>query len=343
MKIYQIAAVTYDDPAWEDLLNQLSWRDMAIMLGVNGWGSSATGSIYKPQLYDMDGPSAISYILDIFTNRLTYKSVCYPSEAVIASTWNEDLAHQFGESISGEGKAFGVSGWYAPGVNIHRNPFAGRNFEYYSEDPLLSGRMASEVVRGCSENGMICYVKHFALNEMETHRHYGVCTWASEQSMREIYLRAFEIPVKAGASAIMSAYNNLGTVWAGGCRALLTDVLRNEWGFEGIVLTDNFEDHGFMDLEVSLAAGGTALLFNGMGGVNPMKRLHSTPGGQRLVREAAHRYLYVMANSMAGGMPWQTPLWRNIAVSLSVVLFVLGAVLLVFPVNPHAEYPRHDK
>lgn len=148
-----MAGKDYDDPDWQDLLNQLSWEEMATMLGVNGWGASPVKSIKMPQIYDMDGPSAISYILDMFfPGRLTYESVCYPSEAVIASSWNAELAEKFGLAISQEGKAFGVSGWYAPGVNIHRNPFAGRNFEYYSEDPLLSGRSATAVIAGCLQN-----------------------------------------------------------------------------------------------------------------------------------------------------------------------------------------------
>ena len=330
LKFSDMIGKAYDDPAWEDLLNQLSWRDMVTMLGVNGWGSSPVKSIQMPQIYDMDGPSAISYILDIFfPGRLTYKSVCYPSEAVIASGWNAELAEEFGRAISQEGKAFGVSGWYAPGVNIHRNPFAGRNFEYYSEDPLLSGMTARAVMEGCSENGMYCYIKHFALNEMETNRHYGVCTWASEQSMREIYLRAFEIPLKSrNATAVMSSYNNLGTTWAGACRPLLTNLLRQEWGFQGIVLTDNFEDHGFMDVETALAAGGTSLLYNGLAGTNSMKRLKATASGQQLVRNAAHQYLYTVVNSTAQEAAYQLPLWRKIAAIVSVILFLCGIAMI---------------
>lgn len=176
---------------------------------------------------------------------------------------------------------------------------------------------------------MYCYIKHFALNEMETNRHYGVCTWASEQSMREIYLRAFEIPLKSGyATAVMSSYNNLGTTWAGACRPLLTDLLREEWGFNGIVLTDNFEDHGFMDVETALAAGGTSLLYNGLGKTNHLKRLRETASGQQLVRNAAHQYLYTVVNSIAQDAAYRIPLWRKLAVSFSIVLIFCNGILI---------------
>lgn len=323
--ISEMQGKDYSDPLWENLLDQLSWNDMCLMAGANGWGTSKISSIEKPQVYDMDGPSSISYVLDTFMigGRTTYKSVSYPSEVVIASTWSREMAEAFGDAISREGKAFGVSGWYAPGVNIHRNPFCGRNFEYYSEDSYLSGTMGASVVQAAGENGMYCYLKHFALNEMETNRHFGLCTWASEQSMREIYLKAFEIPVKeTGLTALMSSYNNLGTTWAGGCRELLTNVLRTEWGFTGTVLTDNFEDHGFMDAETALAAGGSSMLHSL--GVMKLERLKETPSGQRIVRNAMHQYLYTIANSYAMDMPYQTPIWRIVTTACSAVLLLAG-------------------
>ena len=323
--ISEMQGKDYADPLWENLLDQLSWNDMCLMAGANGWGTSKISSIEKPQVYDMDGPSGISYVLDTFMigGRTTYKSISYPSEVVIASTWSREMAEAFGDAISREGKAFGVSGWYAPGVNIHRNPFCGRNFEYYSEDAYLSGTMGASVVQAARENGMYCYLKHFVLNEMETNRHFGLCTWASEQSMREIYLKAFEIPVKqTDLTALMSSYNNLGTTWAGGCKELLTNVLRTEWGFTGTVLTDNFENHGFMDAETALAAGGSSLL-NSLS-VMKLERLKETPSGQKIVRNAIHQYLYTIANSYAMDMPYKTPMWRTLTMIGSFLLLLIG-------------------
>lgn len=320
----------YEDPMWENLLDQLSWDDMCLMAGANGWGTSKIDSIEKPQIYDMDGPSGISYILDTMmpVKRVTYKSVSYPGEVVIASTWNRETAAAFGDAIANEGRVFGVSGWYAPGVNIHRNPFCGRNFEYFSEDPYLSGTIGASVVQAAQENGMYCYLKHFVLNEMETNRHYGLCTWASEQSMREIYLKAFEIPVKqVGLTALMSSYNNLGTEWAGGSRELLTGVLREEWGFRGTVLTDNFEDHGFMNAEKALTAGGSAMLYSL--GVMKFDNLKETASGQLVVREAVHQYLYTIANSYGADMPYEIPLWKKITVGCSAFLLAAGAMMII--------------
>ena len=326
LAISEMKGLRYDDPLWEDLLNQLSWKDLCTIVGANGWGTSAIASIRKPQVVDMDGPSAISYVIDTFTGTVTYRSVCYPSETVLASTWDPALAAKMGDAISREGEVFGVSGWYAPGVNIHRNPFSGRNFEYYSEDPVLAGTMAANVIRAAQANGMYCYLKHFALNEMETNRHNGVCTWASEQSMREIYLKAFEIPAKqAGLTAVMSAYNNLGTTWAGASRPLITGVLRGEWGFTGCVLTDNYENRGFMDVEKALLAGGSALLYSL--GVENCARLKQTPSGQRIVREAAHQYLYTIANSSAADADYHIPAWRIVTAIISAILILIGACL----------------
>ncbi len=311
----------YDDPMWEDLLDQLTIDDINLMVGANGWGCPAVESVGKAQTYDMDGPAALSYVFDAFAGTCTYKTVTYPCEVVTASTWNTELAKAFGDAISQEGQAWNISGWYAPGANMHRNPFTGRNFEYYSEDPCLAGTMCASAVGAAQANGMYCYVKHFALNERETQRHYGLCTWANEQSMREIYFVPFEMAVKDGNSTgIMSAYNNLGTTWAGGSKALLTDVLRNEWGFQGTVLTDNNEEHGFMDIEVAITAGGSTLLYGF--GQKTCDTLAQTASGQLLMREAAHQYLYTVANSYATDNVDTMATWRVIAIAVSAVLYV---------------------
>ena len=331
--LFDVQGWDYDDPDWEAFLSQLSLDDLDGFLATNGWGSSAVESIEKAQTVDMDGPSGINYVFESFMGTCSYDTVSYPSPVVIASTWNKDLATKFGDAISKEGQAWGVSGWYAPGANIHRTPFDGRNFEYYSEDPVLSGIMCANSVAAVQENGMYAYIKHFVLNETETNRHYGLCTWFNEQSLREIYAVPFEMAVKDGKSrAIMSSYNNLGTTWAGCSRALLQEMLRDEWGFLGTVLTDNLEDHGFMNIEKAILNGGTSLLCNGMFSSQSIDQLKETATGQLALREAAHQYLYTIANSFVPGMKIQTAPWKVIVISISTVVYVLAAAGYVWAI-----------
>lgn len=333
LSLSDLKGKTYDDPQWDALLDQLTIQDINKMLGANGWGSPAVSSVGKPQTYDMDGPSVLSYALNMFFGEAAYKTVAYPCEVIVASTWSEEMAELFGDAISQEGQVWNIAGWYAPGANTHRNPFSGRNYEYYSEDGLLGGRISAAVVKAAQENGMYCYVKHFALNERETQRYFGLCTYASEQAMREIYLVPFQLSVQEGnATGIMSSYNNLGSTWAGASRALLTDVLRNEWGFQGTVVTDNLQEQGFMSIEKAVAAGGTTLLY-GFGQKN-CDTLSQTASGQRLMREAAHQYLYTVANSYATEGITGMPVWRVPAMGISGALYavtiggIVGLIIL---------------
>lgn len=222
-------------------------------------------------------------------------------------------------------------GWHLDIEKKQIKGFAGRNFEYYSEDGFLSGSMSAATVGAAEKNGMYCYIKHFALNERETWRHYGLCTWADEQAMREIYFMPFEKAVKEGGStAVMSSYNNIGTTWAGASTALLTNVLRNEWGFIGTVITDNNEEHGFMDIEKAVLAGGTNLLFGW--GTKTFDNLSQTATGQLKMREAAHQYLYTLANSYGVDVDAPVPMWRTPALVGSVIVYVLvlaGVVVIL--------------
>lgn len=328
IELADMVGLDYDDPKWQEFLDELTLADAYNMLDANGWGSAEATSIGKAQTADMDGPSGLNYILDAFTGTVSYKTVSYPCEVLIAASWNEELAEEYGDAISREGEAWGISGWYAPGCNTHRTPFLGRNFEYFSEDGFLAGTMAARIISKAEENGMYCYMKHFALNERETWRHYGLCTFASEQAMREIYLVPFEMGVKLGqTTAVMSAYNNLGTTWAGASKALLTNVLRNEWGFIGTVLTDNNEEHGFMDIEKAVMAGGTSLLFGW--GVKTFDNLSQNATGQLMIREAAHQYLYTVANSYAVDITVPIPPWRIAAMAGSAVVYLLAAAGIV--------------
>lgn len=185
------------------------------------------------------------------------------AEVLLAQTWNVDLAYKLADGIGRELVDFGFNGWYVPSMNLHRSPFGGRDFEYYSEDSLLSAEMAKQECDAVYEYGIYPYIKHFAFNEQETNRNAILCTWFNEQSARELYLKPFEECVKANedqALAVMSSYVYLGTEWAGGSTALLNDILRGEWGFRGLVLTDYFGNYGYMDADKAIRGGSDAML-----------------------------------------------------------------------------------
>ncbi len=251
-----------------------------------------------------DGPVGFVYFMaQIESASPVYKTCSYASECVIAATWNVDLAYKMGESVGNEGiignqRGDGrpYSGWYAPAVNLHRSPFGGRNFEYYSEDPVLSGKLATEVIKGCRSKGAYCNFKHFAVNEQETNRS-GVCTWFTEQALRELYLKPFEIAVKKGGSlAIMSSFNRLGTLWAGGDYRLLTTILRKEWGFKGMVICD-FNTEPFMDTKQMAYAGGDLNL-----ATLPKAWTPTTASDYQIVRQCAKNIIYttIRSNNMNG-------------------------------------------
>ena len=234
--------LAYDDEQWEPLLDQLTIDEMNTMIALGGYQTAAAESIGKVTTTDCDGPASIN------NNFTGVGSIGFPCGVMIANTFNEDIARAFGQSIGEMADEMNVSGWYAPAMNIHRSAFAGRNFEYYSEDGLLSGKIASQAVQGAAEHGVYAYIKHFALNDQETNRWEMLTTWSNEQAIRELYLKPFEICVKEGnAQAVMSSYDYIGSQWAGACSPLLETVLRDEWGFEGFVVTDYFANFGYMD------------------------------------------------------------------------------------------------
>ena len=254
----------YDDPLWDDLLNQITVDELYGVVQGGGFRTKAIPSIGKPEHMDLDGPSGLNQEVNSSGAAATFWT-SFPVSTVIAQSWNIDLSFKFGMAIGYEAYATSVAGWYAPAANIHRSPFDGRNFEYYSEDPLLSGKICAETVRGATDNGLYCYLKHFAVNETENHRE-GLYTWLNEQALREIYLGGFEIIVKEGkANAMMSAFSRVGATWAGGNYSLLTGVLRNEWGFNGSVLTDYALEPQMpiMDINQGLCAGND-LWLNGL-------------------------------------------------------------------------------
>lgn len=232
-KVADIAGLDYADSAWMDLVASLPADKAMQIIRLGGYATVQADAIGLPPTQDKDGPSGISGTLVGGQS-----AMAYPVEAVMACTWNKELMYEMGESLGEDSINTGVAGWYAPGVNIHRSPYSGRNFEYFSEDGYLSGQMAGNEVKGARDKGVITYMKHFALNDQETNR-YGGAIFAGEQAIREIYLKGFEYTVTIGhTNAAMAAMNRIGARWVGAHKGLMTNILRGEWGFEGVVITD---------------------------------------------------------------------------------------------------------
>lgn len=322
LTLSDMVGLSYDDEKWDQLLDELSVEDMAKLMGYGGFSTVEIASIDKVATIDIDGPAGLNALTSDISG------VQFPSEAVIGSTYNVDLVDEMGQTYAQEANANGVVGLYAPGLNIHRTPFSGRNFEYYSEDPVLNGKLGAAMTRGCNSMGVYCYPKHFALNDQETNRS-GVCVWSNEQAIREIYLKAFEIVVKEGNNhGLMSSYNRIGTVWSGGCEQLLTTVLRGEWGFEGAVATD-YANAKLLNADQALMAGGDLMLSTT--GATLSDTVTSSTEGQQKLRQAAKNVLYMVVNSRAYTDPVEMgfPYWILAQVALNIVLMLL-VVLRIF-------------
>lgn len=249
-----------DESLWDAFLDQMTVAEMALLVCDGGYGTAGIERLGIPATMDNDGPSSVKG-----RNGLLYtdSGTAYPCETAIACTWNTELAKLIGEAVGKEADDIGTDIWYAPAVNIHRNPRGGRNFEYFSEDPVISGKMSASMINGCSSKNLVVTLKHFALNDQESHRN-GIYTWADEQTMREIYLKPFEISVKeSDCGGIMSAYNRIGADWCGGKSALLIDLLRKEWGFDGFVVSDftsNITGSGYMSPVLGVYSGNDTIL-----------------------------------------------------------------------------------
>lgn len=293
LSLDEVVGLEYDDPTWDRLLDQLSVDEMRTLISLGGYQTKPVDSVDKPATFDIDGPQGLSSFMGA-----SVRAGAYPTAIVIASTWNVDLAEARGQTVGYEALELGVNGWYAPGVNLHRSPFAGRNFEYYSEDPLISGLMGSTESRGAQGQGLYVYIKHFVLNEQETYRNSRLLTWVDEQTLREIYLKPFEYVIKeGGATAVMSAFNYVGGIWAGGNDELLNGVLRDEWGFRGMVITDYFGAYGYMNANQAIANGGDLMLSTlGLFGATPEGDSDAVVAH---MRRATKNILYTVANSNA--------------------------------------------
>ena len=306
LKLSDMYGKDYDDADWDKLLDQLTFDDMDNLIANGGYGTQAVKSVGKIQLTDADGPASLN------NNFTGVGSIGFPASTAFACTWNKDLAKQFGEMIGDMAHDMHVAGWYAPAMNIHRNAFSGRTFEYFSEDSLLSGVMASSEISGAKSKGVYSFMKHFALNDQETKRTEMLCTWTNEQAMREIYLKPFEMSVKeGGAQAVMSSFNYIGNTYAGADSALLQTVLRGEWGFKGFVLTDYFGGLGYQNADQEVRAGNDSML------ATTKITNHITDKSAtsvKAMRQAAHNILYTAANSWqyANGEPKvATPIWKT--------------------------------
>ena len=355
--LFDLVGKKYDDAKWEEFLNQLTFSDYLKLFNEGCYSTTfiQKGSVnLVPATTSADGPTGlVSFLGNLLPGAkpAVYGCCYYCSECLVAQTYNVKLAEKQGiaigeEALIGNERGDGLSypGWYAPGVNLHRSPFSGRNTEYYSEDPLLNGKFAAQVIKAVQTKGVYANVKHFAVNDQETHRSdYGIATWLDEQALRELYLRPFEYAVKEGKSrGLMTSFNRIGTEWAGGSYRLVTTILRKEWGFVGSVICD-FHTDNYMDSKQMLYAGGDLNLVS----LDPQKLQTSDkygtpyvsandPKDANLLRQAAHRICYCVANSNQMAKPikgynpanWEIAL-TVVTIGVSVALVAWGAAAVV--------------
>lgn len=356
LSLIDMRGLDFDDALWNDLLDQLTAEDYYTMIAQSGYGTDFLDSVNKPFCVDADTASGLIY---------GGTGAMFPNMMTLAQTWNQELALEYGTMIGNEALIGGADGWYAPAMNIHRTPFSGRNGEYYSEDSFLSGTVASREVYGAASKGMYTYIKHFAFNDQENHRgdregQYGVCTWLNEQAARELYLTPFEMCMKIGdvelnyiqknddgtyenatrniraCQAVMTAFNRAGYTWTGASYPLITGILRNEWAFNGFVLTDNANTGVFMDGYQMIEAGADGKLTYAKESAR-FDFDENDPATYHYGREAMHRMLYTIANSKAmnGAMPGSEfkdtmTLVDKVRLAVNIIcpLLILGMVIL---------------
>ncbi|WP_288240299.1 glycoside hydrolase family 3 N-terminal domain-containing protein [uncultured Bifidobacterium sp.] len=327
VSLYQLRGKDYDDPMWDQLLDQLSVDDMDNLSANAGFGTQAIDSVGKIALTDLDGPASLN---NTFTG---VGSIGFPCSTAFACTWNVDLASAFGDMIGRMAHDMDASGWYAPAMNIHRSAFGGRDFEYFSEDPLFSGAMASSEIAAAREQGVYAFMKHFVLNDQETNRNNMVCTWSNEQAIREIYMKPFEMSVKdGGAQAVMSGFNYIGTTYVAAYAPLMQNVLRGEWGFRGMVLTDYFAGYGYQNAD-QLIRNGNDMMLAPTDVTNHVTDQSAT--SVIAMREATHNILYTTVNSWVyedGEPRLAAPIWQTITyvvVAIAAVLLIIAEIVAI--------------
>lgn len=353
LDLIDLRGLDYDDEAWDLLLDELDYSSVQNMLANAGYNTAELTEVGKPATLDYDGPMGWS----TWVSASGGDAICigFPAEEVLAATWNVDLAYEMGLMVGEQGLYNGFNGWYAPAANTHRSAFGGRNYEYFSEDGLLAGKMAAQEISGAMQMGVFCYMKHFALNDKDDGRN-GIAVFANEQAIREIYLKPFEIAVKEATctityndedgnpttkeiqacTGIMSSYNRIGTTWAGATYGLQTQILRNEWGFDGAVISDYFGGSAYMDTDQGLRAGNDLMLNTFADG-----SLTDTTSATSLTaqRNAAHNILYMVVNSNAmqgiasgSSISYALATWQKVLIAgdaVVAVLLVIGIIVIV--------------
>ena len=341
-----------DSPLWDDLLDQLSLDEMKGLIVEAQFGTHAIESIGLLATHHSDGPQGVSS----FSAGDGGKGINYPVQEYIAQTWNKEIAAKQGNLFGREARVGGIAGMYAPAANIHRTPYSGRNFEYYSEDGFLSGQMAAKVIHAGREQGIFMYMKHFALNDQDQFRGENttsLMTWSNEQAIREIYVKPFEIAVKEGnATAIMTSFNRIGATWTGASKALLTDLLRTEWGFKGSTITDLHMHYGvsfagvnydewWMNSEQGIRAGQDSWLVLADVGIRPELDLENATT-QNAMRESVKHIIYTVAQSNVSPNVVE-PTWFYIALPIDIAVGVLIAAYAVFIVVKAKQKGKEEK
>ncbi len=356
INVVSLRGLTYDDPKWDLLLDELSVKNMTSIIYAGNQGTGALPAIGLPGSSATDGPAGLKQYGGLGLGASGNFNCC---GTLVAATWNVDLAEAYGRMVGNEAASAGIDGWYAPGTDTHRTPFCGRNFEYYSEDPVISGNTCAGTIQGATSMGLTCYFKHFALNDVETHRcDNGPCVWCNEQAMREIYLKAFEIAFEKpvielkylnengevqtktmrGSIGVMSSFNRIGSVWSGACDELVTGVLRDEWGFLGTVVTD-YNGYAYMNVEAGVSSGNDLMLANEATLLSKFADTNN-PSTLKVMRQAMKNILYTHVNSGTvnhlsdattisyGIAPWRIALYAADAalVVLAGALIALGVV-----------------
>ena len=336
LKLVEMIGLDYDDPKWQTLLDQLTYDEMVALIGDSFHWRMPAESVQAPGSRDENGPQGLTVAL--FGSTLGVETTAFTSEDVMAATFNTDLLYQVGKIIGNDCLAADVSCLYGPGANMHRMPYGGRNFEYYSEDGFLSGAICAAEVKGIQDKGVDVVIKHFALNDSEQDR-IGLGVWVNEQAAREIYLKAYQAAFEeSGANGVMTAYTRWGAVWSGGVKGLMTNIMRGEWGNNGMSITDNVITPMVTGADGVLAGTTTydAMLPNIN---NELPGYENDPVIVTAMREACHHNLYALANSSAmnGIGPDTTIVAKELPLVTTVrtlmivawVLFVAALVLWV--------------
>lgn len=347
MQAIMLVGKDYDDPDWDKLLDNLTFDEMQEIIRIGGYRTTGASSINMKTVGDQDGPAGISATL---VGGGT-KCMAYPSEIMLGASFNKSLAYEMGkligeDALHADSDGRSIVGWYAPSVNIHRTPFSGRNYEYYSEDGYMSGIFAANVMNGAEEKGTVCFLKHFAFNDQETDR-MGISVWGNEQAFREIYLEPFEVALKnSNATALMSSMNRIGSVWTGASYNLLTEVLRNEWGFQGRVLSDYNGSTAYsvyQSVYGALEAGNDQML-NTSTSLYVLSDAQNNAAVANLMRTACHNILYSVINSAAmNGISTNvmvvsiTPQWQYWLMILDVVV---GALIVISGILVFRNYRK---